>query len=150
MEQDKITFKLENDQKVIILKNGKDVGQIFSPGSSGNDITNGIQICGFSESFDLWACGVYKGFKDIQLLFDERKMEGEFDGHLEGCVRCYRNPCACENKSDIITEEFVHINKSNPFDVKIEKGLKDRIKYKDNKSKIYYDDLYDNKGKMKK
>lgn len=86
-----------NAQKVRILQDGKEVGHIFAPASSGVD--NGIQICGFTEAFDIWGCGIYKGFKDIQLLFDDKQMKGTHNSNIgKGCLRCFRDPCQCENK----------------------------------------------------
>jgi len=58
-----IKFKLINEQKVEIVnvddKGEHVIGQIFSPSSSGNDVKNAIQVCGFVEAFDLWGCGVF-------------------------------------------------------------------------------------------
>lgn len=98
----KITFKIVNEQEVQILKDGVEVGQIFSPAGSGQMHANCVQICGFSEAFDLWGCGPYKGFKDVQLLFDGKKMEGEFtvSNFDKGCYRCYHIPCACDTNVD--------------------------------------------------
>ena len=94
-------FQQINEHEIHILDDKNNmVGQIFSPSSSGNDVKNAIQICGFSEAFDLWGCGVFKGFKDIQLLFDGKKMEGNFDERLEGCLRCYMGPCQCEESDE--------------------------------------------------
>ncbi len=104
--------------KIIIRKNHKVIGHIFTPGSSGDDIKNAIQICGFTEAFDLWGCGVFNGFKDIQLLFDEGIMGGvDTDCSLSQCCRCYRKPCQCETDLD----------SHNPFIVKRQGHLKKRI-----------------------
>ena len=54
-------------QYVAIMKGKKQVGRIFTPSGSGEDKLNAIQICGFSEAYDLWGC-VMDGYKDIQLL----------------------------------------------------------------------------------
>ncbi len=114
----KMKFKFKDENNIRILDdNDKEVGQIFTPAGTANKNKNCIQICGFSEAFDLWGCGPFDGFKDIQLLFDGEKMKGKthFDFH-EGCMRCYRKPCQCEQPID-----------KNPFIVKREKDLKDRI-----------------------
>ena len=125
-------------KRILIIRNGEKVGHIFTPASSSDSVTNAIQICGFSEAYDLWGCGIFGGYKDIQLLFDTGKCGGSGieDGfnnrHIslkantktgEGqCVRCFREPCMCEDKVG-----------KNPFIVKREHELKDRIKYKSNR-----------------
>lgn len=56
-----LKFKFVNDEHIDIIIDGKDkiVGQIFTPSGSGNNVKNAIQVCGFSEAFDLWGCGVF-------------------------------------------------------------------------------------------
>lgn len=41
----------------------KQVGEIFTPGGSGECHQNAIQICGFDEAFDLWGCANYQTYK---------------------------------------------------------------------------------------
>lgn len=97
---------------------GNPVGKIFSPSSSSHDNINSIQVCGFSEAFDLWGCGIFHGYKDIQLLFDDGVMGGkDHNCDLRECCRCYRRPCQCE----------VLESEKNPFKVKREFELKKRI-----------------------
>lgn len=137
-----ITFKQVDDQKVNILKDGELVGHIFSPSGSSNSTINGVQICGFSEAFDYWGCGIFKGFKDIQLLFDGKKLGGEHsDFSLKGCLRCYREPCQCENRIDQIIEKVTVVSNANPFDLKREHQLSKRIEYKEGKVPVYTADL---------
>lgn len=97
----KITFEIDDEGAVAIMRAGKRIGQIFSPSGTGRDVENAIQVCGFSDAFDYWGCGPFKGFKDIQLLFDDHKMGGEFAHALDGCARCYRRPCCCETKKGV-------------------------------------------------
>ncbi len=114
-----IYFEVEDDKKVVkIMQDGLQIGQIFSPSSSGGHIDNAIQICGFSEAFDYWSCGVFKGFKDIQLLFDNTKFKGRYTS-MQNCLRCFHDPCQCENTK----------KGTNPFNVKREVDLKGRLKY---------------------
>ena len=97
-----INFELKDSQTVLIKSEDRIIGKIFSPSGSGNDKKNAIQVCGFSEAFDLWGCGIFKGFKDIQLLFDGKEMDGKFHFDIvDGCVKCYRKPCQCEFSGDI-------------------------------------------------
>lgn len=118
-------FKQINEEKILILDDkGKEVGHIFSPSSSNNNAENCIQICGFSEAFDYWACGIYKHKKDIQLLFDDVELQGEQDCNIDECWRCFHKPCQCENKIN-----FENTGRNNPFNVKREEDLTDRIKY---------------------
>lgn len=92
---DKIKFDMEDEQhiKIIGIADGKEheIGQIFTPSGSGENNRNAIQVCGFTEAFDLWGCGIfatpktnqggcyeyddkgkkiYEQVKDIQLKFD--------------------------------------------------------------------------------
>ena len=117
-EDDKRASKLYGYQvasEVIIEANTSKIGQIFSPSGSGNDKNNAIQVCGFTEAFDLWGCGVFEGYKDIQLLFDGGVMGGKKTFDFDKCCRCYRHPCQCETTDKI------------PFTVKTSKKLKKRI-----------------------
>ena len=54
-----IIFELVSQQEVLIKSYGKTIGHIFTPASSGNDITNAIQVCGFDKAYDLWGCGIF-------------------------------------------------------------------------------------------
>ena len=152
-------FKLKSENKVIVLDDEeKEVGHIFSPAGTVENCMNAIQICGFTEAFDLWACGVYEHKKDIQLLFDNRNIEGVFDPSPTGCLKCFHNPCQCENdKFGDITKLMLALNaeqrerftklreqgdidkqvkflvdcqRLNPFNVKRTYELEGRIKYK--------------------
>lgn len=116
--ENKISFKLKSDNKVLIMRDEKEIGQIFTPSSSGNNILNAIQVCGFSEAFDLWGCGPFKGFKDIQLLFDGKMMGGKSEFSVYKCHSCFRDPCQCE----------VRLPSLNPFTVKRQTDLEERIK----------------------
>ena len=111
-----------NDQEIKILDDkGAEVGHIFTPSGSGRHNVNCIQVCGFTEAFDLWGCGIYKGKKDIQLLYDDVKLKGTFhEFDLDKCLRCYQDPCVCENPSR---------NATMPFRVKREKEIEGRIQY---------------------
>lgn len=131
---DKITFELEDEQCVIIKKNGKKVGHMFTPSGSGHDCLNSVQICGCSEIFDFWGCAIFPGFKDVQLLFDGKKMEGDYNDGCNGtCIRCYMSPCQCENTADNVIQKVTLISASNPFDLKRSHLLEDRLKYKNDK-----------------
>lgn len=140
----KLKFKLLNKHEIGIIavkdRKEKQIGKIFTPSGSGSYIKNAIQICGFTEAFDLWGCGLYGRTegkenvvarlegkkkpiiqtKDIQLLFDwdiiPHRTENE--DMVKDCWRCYNKPCTCEIKDK---------NKS-PYTVKREKDLKIEIK----------------------
>lgn len=145
-----LKFKLIDEQnvKIIAIENGieQEVGCIFTPSSSGQNITNAIQVCGFSEAFDFWGCAKYvqpthldtrkriinslenkeeefKQVKDIQMMFDiETKpteiRKADWDNN---CCGCFNKPCTCENKGN-----DKHIS---PYNVKREEDLKDRLEY---------------------
>lgn len=133
LKEDKQSIKIISVDK----KTGErhEIGRIFTPAGSGNDIKNAIQVCGFSEAFDLWGCANYaepkikvdytydkdkngnKKFqqcKDIQLQFNsETKQHREEMDWDKDCVRCYNIPCNCDNK-----QRF-----ANPFTVKRNQDL---------------------------
>lgn len=154
----KIKFKQIDDQevKIIGIEGGleKEIGCIFTPSSSGQNITNAIQICGFKEAFDLWGCGRYviiKGDKTLNLLknIEDKNIEWEsakdiqlfFSSNTkarnqlketrlklgEECSKCYNKSCTCENTT------YTPIKKGknklwlagNPFKVKREHDLKE-------------------------
>jgi len=160
MRNKKLKFSLVNDEKINIIleyedfktdggfeKKNKIVGQIFTPAGSGNNTINAIQVCGFSEAYDLWGCGLFgkhkfieskKHFnnrkylydhngdkimeqvKDIQLYFDEDTQKCSLDD-LDDCMKCFNTPCICHNKG-----EDVKI----PFNVKRESDIKELRKKK--------------------
>ena len=125
-----IKFKLENEKeiKIIAIEDGveKEVGCIFTPSSSGNNIKNAIQVCGASEVFDFWGCSRYiqlkdlnntpkriidalenkkeefVQMKDIQIMFDfgtEPSSYKKRDLNLDrDCFGCFNIPCTCDNK----------------------------------------------------
>lgn len=134
----KLKFKQENDESVFIIGiddkgNEREVGRIFTPSSSGHNNLNAIQICGFTEAFDLWGCSEYQiphvqdfgmgidGWeqaKDIQLMFGNnrktpRETYSEQRKTFESCHSCFNKPCTCEVK-----EKF-----ANPYTVKREQDL---------------------------
>lgn len=141
----KIKFKQTDEKEVVIVGvddkgSERQIGQIFTPSGSAHDNKNAIQICGFSEAFDLWGCALYKKpktkckdnefvrdsennlvyehAKDIQLLFDyetrpltkEENMKGNF---LDNCWSCFNDPCICE----------IRVKEENPYTVKREQDL---------------------------
>jgi len=71
----KITFELMNEQFVNIVSDGKIIGHIFTPGGSGDNVTNAVQVCGFDEAFDFWGCGIFGENKVIKKEYteDQRK-----------------------------------------------------------------------------
>lgn len=93
-----IKFKLKDEENIEIYRDGNLVGQIFTPGGTGKDNVDCIQICGASDFFEAWGCGVFKGFKDIEMYFSDRKMNGKFDNSFTSCLRCYRDPCQCKDE----------------------------------------------------
>lgn len=133
-----IEFDISNDKKKVTIlgvegDTRRKIGHIFTPGGTSHNIRNAIQICGFSEAFDLWGCGVlahpkesginfkdtevlaaiqdrgieFTQAKDIQLKFEPATKEVISD---YGCVCCYNKSCTCENKGN-----HTHIC---PFNVK--------------------------------
>ena len=140
-----ITFELEQDERdkklsklynkevsssILIKKEGVTIGRVFTPSGSGHDVTNAIQVCGFTEAFDLWGCGIFKGYKDIQLLYDDGIMGGKpHKLDMSKCCRCYMNPCQCENKCNKTNEEIEEegIKRPLPFNVKISKEIEERL-----------------------
>lgn len=127
----RIEFELIGKQQVIIFGydeklNKKEIGRIFTPSGSSEDIINAIQVCGFSEAFDFWGCANYemplttddrskiiyglkeekiplKQTKDIQLLFDFEANPTRMWGRgksLDECEGCFNNPCTCDNKGN--------------------------------------------------
>ncbi len=154
----KITYKLIDEQEVAIMNGDKQIGCIFTPASSGQTITNAIQVCGISEVFDFWGCARYmqpkdldtrkrivdalenkkeefKQTKDIQIMFDfetepTKDRISRFD---KDCLACFNKPCTCENKGN-----HKHIS---PYNVKREEDLKDKLEYlKDGKIHLKFDE----------
>jgi hypothetical protein len=135
----KLKFKFIDDGHIHIIsidektKKTRIVGRIFTPSGSGQDSKNAIQVCGFSEAFDLWGCAVFakpktkteveyvrdgKGekvfemAKDIQLMFDSETRSVSDLGN-DCCWCCFNNPCTCE----------VKVRHDNPYTVKREQDI---------------------------
>jgi hypothetical protein len=137
-----IIMEYKEFEKGEFKEKSKKIGHIFGPSGSSNDITNAIQVCGFSEAFDYWGCGLFgkpktnpknrgiskkyyynkdgsevmEQVKDIQLYFDEDTKECALSD-LEDCERCFNTPCTC-----------------NTFEIKREKDIKE-LEYKKVSSK---------------
>lgn len=142
----KIEFELKDNQRVYVfgVEDGqrKVIGQIFTPSSSSGNITNAIQVCGFTEAFDYWGCALYEHnsvpkkqrvinalkdkkdkfirSKDIQLLFsfDTRMIEHIGRSVDNTCFGCFNNPCTCDNKRENRMDDSI-----NPYNVKREKDV---------------------------
>jgi hypothetical protein len=86
-----ITFELVHEKEIRVLRNGEEVGKIWS-WIPKNDFReddmypysekekdyvekNGIQICGFSKFSTVWDnCGKFEGKKDVVLVFKKNKI----------------------------------------------------------------------------
>jgi len=59
----KLKFRQKTDTEVEIIAVKDDtehvVGEIFTPSGSSHDTPDSIQVCGFSEAFELWGCAVF-------------------------------------------------------------------------------------------
>ncbi len=73
-EGSRIRFALEDDTKVLVLLDGKEVGHIFSPATTVKNKECAIQVCGFEEAHQLWGCGIYGEEIDapVRRAFDDR------------------------------------------------------------------------------
>jgi len=78
-----IKFELERDNKVLIKSSGKVIGHIFSPASSGGDVTNAIQVCGFDMAYDLWGCGIFGNNLKIKVPLTEKELNYLKNEHLD-------------------------------------------------------------------
>ena len=124
----------------------KEIGLIFSPAGSANENLNAIQVCGFSQAFDLWGCARYKipklarsdvlyarrrdiaeplingnpaqMAKDIQLLF---KLETEPAKQDDVRADLIEDCLKCYNRP--CTCE-IHIQYENPYTVKRAQDLR--------------------------
>lgn len=121
------TIHHAKEVRIMGVENGvrKQIGHIITPSSSSQNIKNAIQICGFSEAFDLWGCAsfchkekpeidrIHKEImeelqekrlnwmqaKDIQLKFEfDSKQGNNSNVGRAHCMACYNIPCNCENK----------------------------------------------------
>ena len=58
-----IEFKQVSKKKIIIygiqLGQKKEIGHIFTPAGSSEDVKNAIQVCGADNAYDLWGCAIY-------------------------------------------------------------------------------------------
>ena len=131
-----IEFQMVDDKhiKIIGIDRKQDgttekheIGEIFTPGGSGESNMNAIQVCGFSEAFELWGCSTYakpsspkvvmtdvqEQMRDIQLKFDLEVIRRDWKYNEKTCHKCYNEPCTCE----------IFVRKENPFTVKCSQDL---------------------------
>ena len=73
-----ITFELATQTEIRIMRNGKQIGQIWSenkdtslpyPHGYTDICKNSIQVCGFDTCSEIWGCGVFEGKKDLVVHF---------------------------------------------------------------------------------
>jgi hypothetical protein len=142
-----IKFKFIDDKNIKVMgvegEIEKEVGSIFTPSSSNNNITNAIQVCGAIELFDFWGCSRYvyprnvdnpqkeviqalKGnseqvvyAKDVQIMFSMATRKPSIGADI-GCNKCFNRPCTCERNIGSI-----------PYVVKTEAKLKGKLQYKE-------------------
>lgn len=109
MEKTFITFEKESDTSIKVLYKGKHVGNIWSEGMDGhhpyphNDeipTLESIQICGFANSSEIWACGVFHGTKDVVVRFNPMMDEYYKEYHKE--YKDYVEECFKQNKPQMI------------------------------------------------
>lgn len=81
----KITFELESATEVKIMREGKQIGQLWSEFESGTlpyphddkgYCHNSIQLCGWDKLDGPWACGPFTGKRDLVVHF--RDDTGEY------------------------------------------------------------------------
>ena len=82
----KITFELEGKTYIKIMRAGKQIGQIWSekkgslmlpyPHGDKDYCHNSIQLCGFDKLDGPWACGPFRGKRDLVVHF--RDDSGEY------------------------------------------------------------------------
>lgn len=93
-----IYFELKSNQEILIKCKDKIIGSIFTPSSSGHNVSNAIQICGFDRAFELWGCAVFvddkeKHKQDIQLMFNENSQEAKYmtvsRACNSDCIKCF-------------------------------------------------------------
>ena len=129
----KIEFKPVSKTEIKIMgvfgRVRKEIGHIFTPSSNGKDTKQSIQVCGFSDAYTLWGCGLFgqlestkkekckspmgvfevktekfRQVKDIQLRFEPKTIRHTVENASSKCLRCFNKPCTCESK-----------NKKNPY-----------------------------------
>ncbi len=100
-----ITFEFENENKtsVLIKRNGKDIGRVWSQNSSPDHNTpyphndseyclNSVQICGFDRMSEIWGCGPFAGKKDCVIHFVPHELEyydnkkEKYKNYLNNCL----------------------------------------------------------------
>lgn len=81
----KITFKLKSKTCVGIIRDGEQIGHMWSESKDGtlpyphddNKVycQNSIQLCGFDRLDGAWACGIYEGKRDLVVQFRNDKVK---------------------------------------------------------------------------
>jgi len=125
----KIKFKQHSDRLVLITnEQGKEIGRIFAPAGTSEDRLNSIQVCGFSELYDYWGCGVFSDGKDnakrdVQLWFDDDSRNEIISLDLnKTCMRCYYPKKNCQCNKFKIGKRYEQILKEKMVD-KINKSI---------------------------
>lgn len=123
----KIEFEQKSKKEILIFGidvagKKKEIGRIFTPSGTGRDTPNAIQVCGISQIFDYWGCGVIfdkdgNPTKDIQLLFDKGNITNssvllKWDMEKD-CGRCFypEDKCMCWEFQLIRKEDIPEVKK---------------------------------------
>lgn len=78
-KQTRITFEQHSSTYIKIMRDGKQIGQVYSEFDDGTlpyphnpnseKCKNSIQLCGFDGVSQTWACGQFTGKKDLVVNF---------------------------------------------------------------------------------
>jgi hypothetical protein len=94
-----ITFELESDTSVKIMRKNKQIGQLWSekrgeitpfPHNRANKTLNSIQLCGFDGQSEIWSCSPFEGHKDSCFYFDCNPIDESlkrYKEYIDGCIR---------------------------------------------------------------
>lgn len=122
-----ITFELIDKHRVKIMNGNNQIGEIFTPSGTTHDTPNSIQVCGFTEMFEFWGCGVYgdgngNAKKDIQLRFEQNSQPESIEVDLgkRVCMRCFHpyNKCECNDMIRQLIKMARSIEKHHTQDIK--------------------------------
>ena len=136
-----IIFKIIDDEQknieIVNKDNGEVVGRIFTPSGTSRDMSNAIQVCGISQIFDYWSCGVISDkdgnpTKDVQLLFEGGNESysslSKYD-MINGCGKCFypKDKCMCWELKTIRKKDIPKVIKKRKeilMKYEVLKGLK--------------------------
>lgn len=131
----KITFKQKTKTKILIMRDKKEIGHLYSESETGglpyphsektDYCLNSIQFCGFDSMDGTWACGIYEGKKDLVIHF-----RNDSDEYMQQKIKEYEKYLKSFVEASIAEIQFGKVKESIPK-LKVKKDITKLMNFDD-------------------